>query len=106
MGGSALGVEERLQEGKQRRLAGVVRIQAAGAGDLVQPEARGRRRAGVLGDRVGVAAALGDGQGDALGVGRGRTPPRSSARILAKPRIAAGEPARTPTNFETEPPAV
>src|SRR4051794_12140425 len=38
-------------------------------------------------------------------VERGRTPPRSSCRIRAKALIPAGDPARTPTNFETDPPA-
>ena len=107
MGRAPVGLEQRLEEGQQGRLAGIGRAPAAGPRDLVEAEPRGARRPGVLGDRVGVAAILGDRESDPLAAcAGGRTPPRSSWRIRAKARSAAGEPASTPTNFETEPPAL
>ena len=86
LGRAAVGREQRLEEGEQRRLLRVARLEAAGRRDLVEAEAGGAGRLRVLGDRVRVAAALGDGEPDPLAGGRRQ---RAAAQLVAHPRVGA-----------------
>ena len=54
--------------------------------DLVEPEARGARGPGVLGERVGVAATLGDRERDPLAGGLGQG---AGAELVAHARVGA-----------------
>ena len=104
--GTAVGGDERLEEGEQRRLLRVARAEAAGA-------ARSRRGRAPRRARCGRAGRPSRGRRDARR-SRGRSArgsPGGGSRRAARgacarrTRSAAGAPARTPMNFETSPAA-
>src|SRR5256885_16210300 len=66
VGRASVALEQGLQEGQQGSLAGIGRAPASGSRDLVKPEPCAASRLRVLGDRVGVAATLGDCERDSL----------------------------------------
>ena len=90
---------------QQRRLALVVRVELAGEGDLVDAQAGLARGALERGERVLAALVLGHRERDPL---LGLQRQRAVAQLRAEARVGAqrgrGEPASTPTMFESWPP--
>src|SRR4051812_37739893 len=85
-GGRTFRVERLLQVGEQGRLLLIARGEAAGFGDLVEPETRPARRLRVLGDAVVILSVLGHSQRDPL---PRRLRQDSAAQLRAHPRIRA-----------------